>query len=46
MSHSNVTTIYFSEKDQFVKPKVLQMSNDSHLFAAGISTDYQNVFHF
>jgi len=46
MSHSNITTIYFDEKADFVKPRILQLSNDSHLFAAGISTDYQNVWHF
>ena len=46
MSHSNVTTIYFDENEKFVKPKVLQMSNDSHLFAAGIPTNYNNIYHF
>lgn len=39
--HSGVTVIRFSGKD-FVVPKVLQWSNDSHLFAAGVETAYQN----
>ena len=45
MSHSGMTVIDFRE-DGFTVPRVLQLSNDSHLFAAGISTDYQNTIHF
>lgn len=39
--HSGVTVIQFSGKD-FAVPKVLQWSSDSHLFAAGVETAYQN----
>ena len=45
MSHSCLTVIDFREEG-FTVPRVLQLSNDSHLFAAGIPTDYQNVIHF
>lgn len=45
MSHSNITVIDFSG-DDFIIPKALQVSNDSHLFAEGISTDYNNWLHF
>ena len=45
MSHSGVTVIEF-RGSECVIPKVLQLSNDSHLFASGISTDYCNRIHF
>ena len=37
--HSSITVIHFSGKE-FVIPKVLQLSNDSHLFASGMETLY------
>ena len=45
MGHSGVIAIEFSV-DDFVIPQILQMANDSHIFASGISTDYQNRIHF
>lgn len=45
MSTSNMTVIEFGDGD-LVIPKVLQLSNDSHIFAAGMSTDYHNCIHF
>lgn len=45
MSHSNMTVIEF-KGDDFVIPTALQVSNDSHIFAGGLSTDYQNTIHF
>lgn len=45
MGHSAMTVIEFEGED-LVVPKVLQLSNDSHIFAAGISTDYQARLHF
>lgn len=45
MSHSNMTVIEFGRND-FVIPKVLQLSNDSHLFASNIATNYSNYVHF
>lgn len=45
MSFSNLTVIEFAGTD-IVIPKTLQLSNDSHLFASGLSIDYQNRIHF
>jgi len=45
MSHSGMTVIEFAGEDVVI-PHVLQESNDSHLFAAGISTNYQNYIRF
>ena len=42
MGHTGVTAIEFKEAQGIVIPKVLQLSNDSHLYHAGLSTDYQN----
>jgi probable phosphoglycerate mutase len=45
MGHSGMTVIEFSG-DGFVVPKVLQLSNDSHLYREGLPTDYQNRIRF
>lgn len=45
ISHSNMTVIEFPN-EAFVIPKVLQLSNDSHLFASDMSVDYCNRIHF
>lgn len=45
MGHTGMTVIEFSNSG-FVLPRVLQMSNDSHLFAAGLKTSYQNYVIF
>jgi len=45
IGHTGVTVISFSGEGFFV-PRVLQVSNDSHIFAAGMSTDYKNYLHF
>lgn len=43
LGHSSVTAIHFKEgEDGIVFPKVLQLSNDSHLYKEGILTGYQN----
>ncbi len=43
ISHSNVTVVEFSNKNGDVcVPKVLTMSNDSHLYREGIPTKYNN----
>lgn len=41
LGHSSVTAIEFSGEG-LVIPKVLQLSNDSHIFTAGMETAYQN----
>ena len=45
MGHSGMTVIEFAG-DGFVVPKVLQLSNDSHLFASNIETKYHNEILF
>ena len=46
MGHTGMSVIDFSETDGFVYPKVLQLSNDSHLYRDGILTGYQNRLRF
>ena len=45
IGHTGVTVIRIagSEGDQCI-PKILQLSNDSHLYKEGISTKYHNIF--
>lgn len=40
--HSSVSVIEFKEVDGMVFPRVLQCSNDSHLYKEGVLTGYQN----
>ncbi len=42
MGHTGVTVIEFKDLDGISIPKVLQLSNDSHLYHEGLPTDYQN----
>ena len=42
MSTSTVTAIYFGDGVDAVFPQMLQLSNDSHLFKAGLMTGYHN----
>ena len=46
MGHSGMTVIEFKEIDGIVIPKMLQLSNDSHLYHEGILTGYQNEIRF
>ena len=51
MGHSGMTVIEFCEtskegKDPVCVPKVIQLSNDSHLYAEGLPTVYQNRIRF
>lgn len=45
MGHTGMSVIYF-EDTGFTVPKLLQLSNDSHLFAADINTVYNNIYEF
>ena len=45
MGHSSVTVIKFGN-DGFVVPRVLQLSNDSHIFASDMETKYHNEILF
>ncbi|MBR0464035.1 MAG: histidine phosphatase family protein [Clostridia bacterium] len=40
MQHSGMTVIHFPEKEGWVIPKVLQLSNDSHLYKESLPTLY------
>ena len=44
--HSSVTVINFEQHGQYAYPKVLQLSNDSHLYKEDILTGYQNKIFF
>ena len=46
MGHTGMTVIDFAERDGYVYPKVLQLSNDSHLYREGLLTGYQNQIRF
>ena len=46
MGHTGMTVIDFTERDGYVYPKILQLSNDSHLYREGILTGYQNQIRF
>lgn len=40
MTHTGVTVIEFPEKDGYVLPKILTLSNDSHIYRDGLPTKY------
>lgn len=47
MGHSAVTVIHFEEEtDGYSTPKILTLSNDSHLYREGLPTKYDNRFYF
>ena len=46
IGHSSMTVVDFTEKEGLVIPKVLQLSNDSHLWREGLPTKYQNRIYF
>ena len=46
MGHSGMTVIEFANHGGYAIPKVLQLSNDSHLWRDGIPTYYQNFYRF
>lgn len=46
MSHSCMSVIEFSNKNDAVIPNVLQYSNDSHLYHEGLPTNYKNKIRF
>jgi probable phosphoglycerate mutase len=46
MGHTGMSVIDFTERDGYVYPKLLQLSNDSHLYREGILTGYQNQIRF
>lgn len=44
--HSSMSVIDFQQHGKYVYPKVLQSSNDAHLYREGILTGYHNVIKF
>lgn len=42
MQHSGMTVVHFPEKEGWVIPVMLQLSNDSHLYRDGVPTCYNN----
>ena len=46
MGHTGVSVVDFTEHNGYVYPKILQLSNDSHLYREGILTGYQNLIRF
>jgi hypothetical protein len=41
-----MTVIKFEERDGFVVPEVLTLSNDSHVYAEGLPTKYNGAYYF
>ncbi len=46
MGHSGLTVIEFPETEGWVLPRILTLSNDSHLYRDGLPTRYQNRIYF
>ena len=45
-SHSSMTVIEFKDVDGIVIPKVLTLSNDSHIYSENLPTKYNNEILF
>ncbi|MBQ7913650.1 MAG: histidine phosphatase family protein [Clostridia bacterium] len=43
ISHTGTSVIAFGDDGEFVYPKLLQHSNDSHLYKEGLTTGYNNM---
>lgn len=46
MTHTGVTVINFAEENGFAVPRVLTLSNDSHIYKEGLPTNYNNSLRF
>ncbi len=46
MGHTGVTVIEFSNESKEIIPKILTLSNDSHLYRDGIPTNYNGYIYF
>lgn len=46
MSHSNLTVIDFNEEGGYAIPRVMTLSNDSHIYKEGLPTKYNNEIYF
>lgn len=45
MTHTGVTVIEFPETDGYVLPRILTLSNDSHIYKEGLPTKYSGGFY-
>jgi len=45
MTHTGVTVIEFPETEGYVLPKILTLSNDSHIYREGLPTKYNRDFY-
>jgi len=45
LTHSSMTVIEFDEKSKAVIPKILTLSNDSHLYKESLPTKFNNIFY-
>ena len=46
MSHSNLTVIEFKDEGGYAIPRVMTLSNDSHIYREGLPTKYNNEIYF
>lgn len=46
MCHTGLTVIEFPETDEYSVPKILTLSQDSHLYREGLPTQYNNYLYF
>ena len=44
--HSSMSVINFEQNGKYVYPKVLQVSNDAHLYREGLMAGYHNHYKF
>ncbi len=46
ITHTGVTVIEFPETKGYVLPRILTLSNDSHIYSEGLPTKYNNTIYF
>ena len=46
MGHSGMTAIHFETDKEYVTPRILTLSDDSHIYREGLPTNYQNRLRF
>jgi len=46
MGHTGMTVIHFASDSEYVIPRVLTLSDDSHIYRDGLPTNYQNCLRF
>lgn len=44
ISHTGTSVIYFNDDNQFIYPRLMQHSNDSHLYKEDLLTGYSNFY--